>query len=211
MAISRLDDFEDDTIVLHFGGAAGSIDAYTLAEALIGFADMARAISATIDPGTEIEILVEATGPGSYRTRIRRIKKDYGGLLGVGGAVFWGIVANYIYDNYVKNDPPPQVTVNADGTIVKTGKYTIDISPQVQTGTEHAKQNPPCIAASQKRSLRSKLTRTLRTSASPDQSTISNRSSRSPALNFRRLRSARSRPMKYPSPVRQRSERVCSS
>ncbi|UGY05246.1 hypothetical protein [Bradyrhizobium quebecense] len=142
MAISRLDDFEDDTIVLHFGGAAGSIDAYTLAEALIGFADMARAISATIDPGTEIEILVEATGPGSYRTRIRRIKKDYGGLLGVGGAVFWGIVANYIYDNYVKNDPPPQVTVNADGTIVKTGKYTIDISPQVQTGTEHAKQNP---------------------------------------------------------------------
>jgi hypothetical protein len=142
MAILRFDDFEDDTIVLHFGGAAGSIDAYTLAEALIGFADMARAISATVDPGTDIEILVEATGPGSYRTRIRRIKKDYGGLLAVGGAVFWGIVSNYIYDNYVKNDPPPQITVNADGAIVKTGKYTIIISAQVQTGTEHAKQNP---------------------------------------------------------------------
>ncbi|MHC2465178.1 hypothetical protein [Bradyrhizobium embrapense] len=142
MAILRLDDFEDDTIVLHFGGVAGSLDAYTLAEALIGFADMARAISATVDPGTDIEILVEATGPGSYRTRIRRIRKDYGGLLAVGGAVFWGIVSNYIYDNYVKNDPPPQVTVNADGTIVKTGRYTIVVSPQVQTGTEHVKQNP---------------------------------------------------------------------
>jgi hypothetical protein len=32
--------------------------------------------------------------------------------------------------------------VNADGTIVKAGKYTIIISPAVQTGTEHAKQNP---------------------------------------------------------------------
>lgn len=105
---------------LHFGGPEGSIDAYTLAEALIGFADMARAISATVDPGTYIEFLVEATGPGSYRTRIRRIKRDYGGLLKIGGAVFWGIVSSYIYDNYVKNDPPPQVTVTEDGTIIKT-------------------------------------------------------------------------------------------
>lgn len=138
----RFDDFEDDTIVLHFGGPEGSIDAYTLAEALIGFADMARAISATVDPGTDIEILVEATGPGSYRTRIRRIKKDYGGLLAVGGTLFWGIVSNYIYDNYVKNDPPPQVIVNADGTIVKTGKYTIVITSAIQSGTENAKKNP---------------------------------------------------------------------
>jgi hypothetical protein len=85
MAILRFDDFENDTIILHFGGAERNIDAYTIAEALIGFADMARAISATVDPGTDIEILVEATGPGSYRTRIRRIKKEYGGLLAVGG------------------------------------------------------------------------------------------------------------------------------
>jgi hypothetical protein len=142
MALLRFDDFEGDTIVLHFGGAEGSIDAYTLAEALIGFADMARAISATVEPGTDIELLVEATGPGSYRTRIRRIKKDYGGLITVGGAVFWGIVSNYIYDNYVKSDPPPQITVHADGTIIKTGKYTIVVSPAVHAGTEHAKQNP---------------------------------------------------------------------
>lgn len=142
MTTLRFDDFEDDTIVLHFGGTEGSIDAYTLAEALIGFADMARAISATVDPGTDIDILVEATGPGSYRTLIRRIKKDYGGLLAVGGTVFWGIVSNYIYDNYIKNDPPPQVTVNADGTVVKTGKYIIIVSQAVHSGTEHAKQNP---------------------------------------------------------------------
>jgi hypothetical protein len=143
----RFDDFDEDTIVLHFGGAAGSIDSYTLAEVLIGFADMARAISATVDPGSDIELLVEAIGPGSFRTRIRRIKKDYGGLLAIGGTVFWGIVSNYIYDNYVKNDPPPQITVNADGTIVKVGKYTIVVTPQVQAGTEHAKQNPAVQSA----------------------------------------------------------------
>lgn len=142
MAILRFDDFEDDSIVLHFGGAEGRIDAYTLAEALIGFADMVRAISATIDPGTDIELVVEATGSGSFRARIRRIRENYSGLLTIGGAVFWGIVSNYIYDNYVKNDPPPQVIVQDDRTIVKIGRHTIVVTPDVQAGTDHAKQNP---------------------------------------------------------------------
>jgi hypothetical protein len=138
----RFDDFEDDTIVLHFGGPEGSIDSYTLADALIGFADMTRAISATIEPGTDIELVVEALGTGSFRVRIRRVKKDYGGLIAVVGTVFWGIVSNYIYDNYVKDDPAPQITVQKDGTVVKTGKYTIVISADVHAGTEHVKKNP---------------------------------------------------------------------
>src|ERR1700722_5696910 len=124
----RFDDFEDDTIVLHFGGPEGSIDSYTLADALIGFADMVRAISATVEPGTDIELVVEAFGTGSFRVRIRRIKKDYGGLMAVVGTVFGGIVSNYIYDNYVKDDPPPQIVVQKDGTVIKTGKHTIVIT-----------------------------------------------------------------------------------
>jgi hypothetical protein len=148
MATLRFDDFEDDVIVLHFGGPEGSIDAYTLADALIGFADMARAISATVEPGTDIELAVEAVGTGSFRVRIRRIKKGYGGLIFVVSTVFWGIVSNYIYDNYVKDDPPPQITIEKDGTVVKTGKYTIVItSPEVHAGTEHVKKNPAVHSA----------------------------------------------------------------
>ena len=142
MATFRFDNFADDTVVLHFGGDAERIDAYTLADALIGFADMARAINSTIDPGTEIELLVEATGPGSFRARIRRIKKDYGGLLAVSGAVFWGVVGNYIYDEFVKDEKPPQITVNADGTIVKVGKHTIVVNHVIQNATDNAKKNP---------------------------------------------------------------------
>lgn len=53
MAVIRLDEFHEETIVLHFGGPEGTIDAYTLANALIGFADTAYAVNATIDPGQE--------------------------------------------------------------------------------------------------------------------------------------------------------------
>lgn len=65
-----------------------------------------------------------------------------GGLIAVVGTVFWGIVSNYIYDNYVKDDPPPKIIIEKDGTVVKTGKYTIVISADVHTGTEHVKKNP---------------------------------------------------------------------
>jgi hypothetical protein len=143
MAIIRLDEFHDDTIVLHFGGSSQSIDAYTLAEALTGFADTALAVSATIDPGTEIEILVEATGPGSYRTQIRRIKKDYGGLLAVGGTVFWGVVSNVVYDATLKKaDPKPEITVSSDEVIIKHGNDTIIVPRKVHEATEHVKKNP---------------------------------------------------------------------
>jgi hypothetical protein len=142
MAIIRLGEFQDDTIVLHFGGSSQSIDAYTLAEALTGFADTARAVSATIDPGSEIEILVEATGPGSYRTCIRRIKKHYGGLLAVGGTVFWGVVSNVVYDATLKNEPKPDITINTDEVIIKHGNETIIVTRTVHEATQHAKNNP---------------------------------------------------------------------
>lgn len=143
MAIIRLGEFQDDTIVLHFGSSSQGIDAYTLAEALTGFADTALAVSATIDPGTEIEILVEATGPGSYRTQIRRIKKDYGGLLTIGGTVFWGVVSNVVYDATLKKaDPKPEITVSTDEVIIKHGNDTIIVPRKVHEATEHAKKNP---------------------------------------------------------------------
>src|SRR5258706_9095499 len=97
----RQDDaFSEDTIVLHFGGPAGTIDAYPLANTLIGFADTAYAINDTLDPRTEIEIIVEATGPGSYRAVIRRLKKGLAGgvLSGIAATIFWNVVSNVIYD-----------------------------------------------------------------------------------------------------------------
>src|ERR1700675_3316566 len=138
----RLDEFQDDTILLALGGSAGSIDAYTLAEALIGFADTARAISATIEPGTEIEILVEATGPGSYRTRIRRIKEEYGGLLTIAGTVFWGVVSNVVYDATFKNDPKSEIIISANEVIIKHGSDTVIVSRTVHDMAENAKKNP---------------------------------------------------------------------
>lgn len=143
MATIRLDAFSQDTIVLHFGGEAGSIDAYTFANALIGFADTAYAVNTTIDPGQEIEIIVEATGPGSFRAVIRRLKKSYGGTLStIAQTVFWGVVANVIYDATLKKDDPVQIVINTNEVIIKHGHDTIIVPRSIHDASENAKKNP---------------------------------------------------------------------
>jgi hypothetical protein len=154
MRTVRLDGFSEETIVLHFGGLAGSIDAYTLANALIGFADTAYAINATIDPGQDIEIVIEETGPGSFRAVIRRLKKSYGGTLSaIAGTVFWGVVANVVYDATLKPaDPKTEITINTTEVIIKRGGDTIIVPRTVHDFPRTRRRTLPSRRASRRRS-----------------------------------------------------------
>lgn len=144
MAVIRLDAFREDTVVVHFGGAAGSIDAYTLGNALIGFADTAYAVNATLDPGHDIEIVIEATGPGSYRTIVRRVRKHYKGVLsGIAATIFWNVVSNAIFDAALKSaDPKPQIVINTNEIVIRHGNDTIIVPRNIYDATENAKKNP---------------------------------------------------------------------
>jgi hypothetical protein len=135
--------FEGDRIVVHFGGDFSGIDAYTFANSLIGFADTARAVNATIDPGQEIEIILEEFGPGSFRARLRRIRRDHGGLLSRGvEAVFWGILATLIYENVIKSDAHVRVVIQTDEVRLHHGSETIVVPRHLYEACENAKKNP---------------------------------------------------------------------
>lgn len=70
MADINFGQFEGDRVVVHFGGSIGSIDAYTFGNSLVEFTDSMLAINNVINPGQEIEILLEAQGPGSFRAMV---------------------------------------------------------------------------------------------------------------------------------------------
>lgn len=72
--------FGGDTIVVHFGGQLTSVDAYTFANSLVAFADTVRGVNAQINPGQNIEVRLEAVGPGSFKAVIKYVKK---GLIGL--------------------------------------------------------------------------------------------------------------------------------
>lgn len=111
---------EGDQIVIHYGGALTSVDAYTFANSLVAFADTVRAINHELNPGQNVEVRLEAIGPGSYRAVVRRIHKGLGGFFSRGmEAMFWGILATVILKAI---DPDKlQVTVNTDEVIVEVG------------------------------------------------------------------------------------------
>ena len=147
MAEFSFAEFVGDSIVVHYGGELSSINVYTLTQSLEGFADTARAISSIIDPGHEIEIVIEATGPGSFRALVRKYSNPavLGSLFaGVAGTIFWNVVSNVIYDKYVKQDAPPPtvVVVKTDEVVVKNGDQVVVVPRKVYEAGENAKRDP---------------------------------------------------------------------
>jgi hypothetical protein len=124
----NLGDLGGDQIVIHFGGALTSVDAYTFGNSLIAFADTVRAVNAVLNPEQSIEIRVEAIGPGSFRAVIKRMKRGLGGFFARGAeAVFWGIIATLIYENLIKHEPHTTMRVEADQVVIEKNGDTIII------------------------------------------------------------------------------------
>jgi hypothetical protein len=58
------------------------------------------------------------------------------------GAVFWGVVANVVYDATIRHDLKPEIVINTNEVIIKQGNDTIIIPRAVHDATENAKKNP---------------------------------------------------------------------
>ncbi|WP_129125947.1 hypothetical protein [Geomonas oryzae] len=133
----------EDSIVLHFGGEFTRINAYTLATALVNIADAAKAANKTLNPGYEIEIVVEAFGPGSFKALVRSIYKSAGNLFSndlVKGFIL-GVVTN-VFCQYAL-PPNNEVTVNVgpDEVLIQQGDKKIVVPRAVHDATKQVERN----------------------------------------------------------------------
>lgn len=131
--------FERDQIVVHFGGRLTSVDAYTFANSLVSFADTVRAVNALVNPSQEIDVRLEAVGPGSFRALIKQTKRGLGGLFKSAPAnVFWIIAALFIEQSL---EGESSITVNGDEVVISRGKERIIVSKEVFEQVETAKRD----------------------------------------------------------------------
>lgn len=130
-----------DTLVLHFGSEYARINAYTLAAAVTGIADAAKAVNAAVNPGYELEIVVEAFEAGSFRTTVRAILREGKNLFTADSArnIILGIVATIIYeralapkDQIVVNVTSSEVVIEASGERIVVPRVVYDTARQVQ-------------------------------------------------------------------------------
>ena len=143
MTTVNISQFED-TLVLHFQTAGHSINAYTLASTLVAIADAAKAANAAINPGHEIEVVVETLAPGSFRAKIKTIYKSRSGVLAkqLVGAIVIGLLTNYIYEKVFQDDPAVKIIINTDEVIIEDGDDKYVVPRAIYDATRQAEKNP---------------------------------------------------------------------
>jgi hypothetical protein len=132
-----------DTLVLFFGTEQKRINAYTLASTLAGIADAAKAANASVNPGYEVEIVVEALESGSFRATLKAIYREANNLFTADSArnIILGIVATLIYEHTLAPHNEVIVNVGPSEVVVTRGEDRIVVPRIVYEATRQVEQN----------------------------------------------------------------------
>lgn len=131
-----------DTFVIQFGTDGTRVNAYTLASTLVAIADAAKAANAALNPGYELEVVVEAVGAGSFKTRIRAVYQGAGNLFSAENlkAIVLGVISAYIYTHVLEPNRDVSVTVNENEVVIQQGDTRIVVPREVHEATKRVEQ-----------------------------------------------------------------------
>jgi hypothetical protein len=123
----------EEEFVLHFGGERKKINAYTLASSLVSLADAIKEANSIINPGYEVEVLVEAFGEGSFRAKVKTAYKGLQNLFNSNRleAIAIGIITSFIYQHTLAPDSDVKVIVNDTQVIIQQGDKQIIVPKTV--------------------------------------------------------------------------------
>lgn len=134
--------FEGDSFTLVFDVPGHSIDARTLARALISFVDLAAAVDYRLNPGGEISIDVDALEIGSFRARLRRT-----GGSGAAGffsdglkQVFWGVISSLVL-TWLFQGQHVTIKVEDDQVIIEGPDQTVIVSRDAYDGAKRVSED----------------------------------------------------------------------
>jgi hypothetical protein len=143
VAIVRIEELNDG-LVIHFQTTDQRINAYTLATTLMHFADAVRAANRSINPGQDLEVVVEALASGSFRAKINAIYRSAGNLFSAQSiqTIVLSIVANFVYEKIHPPAEPVKIIVQADEVIIDRGNDQIIVPRNVYVATQEVAKDP---------------------------------------------------------------------
>lgn len=132
MQVVDIREYEEE-FVLHFGGERKKINAYTLASSLVSLADAIKEANSIINPGYEVEVLVEAFGEGSFRAKVKTAYKGLQNLFNSNRleAIAIGIITSFIYQHTLAPDTEVKVIVSDTQVIIQQGDKQIIVPKTV--------------------------------------------------------------------------------
>lgn len=133
----------EDVLVVHFGTEHSRINAYTLATTLVNIADAARAANADLNPGYDIQIVVEALGEGSFKAKVRAVFDEAANLFSKESlkTIVLAVIAAYVYQHTLAPSAEVSVHLQTDEVIVKYGEDRVIIPRDVYDATQDIERN----------------------------------------------------------------------
>lgn len=133
----------EDSFVIHFGVSGQRINAYTLASTLTSLADSARVANAQLNPGYEIEVLVEALGAGSFKAKIRTLYRGAENLFSGESlrTIVLSVIASFVYQHTLAPDAPVNVIISTDEVVVEQGDTRVVVPREVHEAMKLVEQN----------------------------------------------------------------------
>lgn len=142
MQIINISEYNEE-VVLHFGTESRKINAYTLASTLVSIADAVKEANFIINPGYDVEVLVEAFGEGSFRAKIKTAYKGARNIFSSDTlkAIAFSVAANFIYEHTLA--PENDVTVNANDkeVVIEQGETKIVIPRETYDATKEVQRS----------------------------------------------------------------------
>lgn len=142
MNVIDIREFEE-TFVIHFGSEFKRINAYTLATSLVSIADAAKVANSYVNPGYEVEVVVEALGPGSFKAKIKTIYQGVGNLFSKQDlkSIALSIIAAYIYQQALAPDTDINVKVDDNCVIIEQSDKKIIIPKTVHEALKYVEKS----------------------------------------------------------------------
>jgi hypothetical protein len=133
----------DEEVVLHFGGERKKINVYTLASTLVSIADAVKEANNVLNPGYDVEVLVEAFGEGSFRAKIKTVFKGSRNIFSKDAlkAVALSVLANFIYQHTLSPDTQVVVNVSNEEVIIEQGDTKIIVPRATYEATKEVEKS----------------------------------------------------------------------
>ncbi len=134
----------EDKFVIHFGGEFHRVNAYTLASTLVGIADAAKAANATLNPGHDIEVVVEALSDGSFTATVRTLFTGAKNLFSAESAkaIVLSVIASFIYQHTLAPHSEVTIKIEGDEVLVVQGDRQVVIPRRVHEAVKEVERSP---------------------------------------------------------------------
>ena len=132
MPVVEIKEFEEE-FVLYFGSKPNRINAYTLASSLVSIADAVKSANSLINPGYNVEVVVEAFGQGSFKVKVKTLYEGAKNLFSKDNLkqVTLGVIAAYVFQHTLAPDVEVNVVVNENEVVIEQGETKVVVPREV--------------------------------------------------------------------------------